>query len=80
MIKKIGLPWTPPEDRQKITEALGELFGENEESDLVIRIWVKLACLVPSVILAQAVTSVDDIIETVQEVATELTGGSMPWE
>lgn len=67
-------------DRQRIAEALGDLFEENEESDLVIRIWVKLACLVPSVILARAANSVDNIIQILQDAVNELTGGSMPWE
>jgi hypothetical protein len=69
-----------PENRQQIAEALGDLFEDNEESDLVIRIWVKLACLVPSVILAQAADTVDDIIEIIQDAVNELTGGFMPWE
>jgi hypothetical protein len=69
-----------PENRQQIAETLGNLFEDNEDSDLVIRLWVKLACLVPSVILAQAADTVDDIIEIIQDAVNELTGGSMPWE
>jgi len=67
-------------DRQAIAEALGDLFEENEDSELVIRIWVKLACLVPSVILARHAESVDHIVEIIQNTVNELTGGSMPWE
>ena len=67
-------------DRQRIAEALGDQFEENEDSDLVIRIWVKLTCLVPSVILARGADSVDDIISIIQDAVNELTGGFMPWE
>lgn len=68
------------EDRKTIAEALADEFEENEDNDLVIRIWVKLACLVPSVILARGAESVDDIISIIQNAVTELSGGSMPWE
>jgi len=68
------------DDRKRIAFTLADEFKDNEDSDLVIRIWVKLACLVPSVILARGVESVDDIITIIQNAVMELSGGSMPWE
>lgn len=69
-----------PGDREKITEALADQFEDNVDNNLVIRIWVKLACLVPSVILAQAAESVEDIISIIQKAVKELSGGLMPWD
>jgi hypothetical protein len=69
-----------PNAIETIAETLADEFEENEDSDLVIRIWVKLACLVPSVILARNAESVDDIITIIQEAVSELSGGVMPWE
>ena len=67
-------------DRKMVAKTLADEFEDKEDSDLVIRIWVKLACLVPSVILARGVESIDDIITIIQDAVMELTGGSMPWE
>ncbi len=66
--------------RKKIAKVLADEFESNEDNDLVIRIWVKLACLVPSVVLAHGAESVDDIITIIQDAVVELSGGFMPWE
>lgn len=68
------------EARMKVAEVLGDEFEMHQDYELVIRIWVKLACLVPSVILAREVESVNDIVSIVQKAVGELTGGFLPWE
>ena len=40
------------ESKADLPEKLADEFEANDDSDLVIRTWVKLACLVPSAILA----------------------------
>jgi len=66
--------------RVTIAGVLGDEFEMNRDNDMVIRIWVKLACLVPSVVLACEAESVDDIISIIQKAVRELSGGSLPWE
>ena len=68
------------EARMTIVGVLGDAFEENKDNDMVIRIWVKLACLVPSVIFSRGVQSVDDIIPIIQKAVGELLGGFLPWE
>ena len=68
------------EARMTIAGVLGDEFEENQDNDMVIRIWVKLACLVPSVIFARRAESVDDIISIIQKAVGELSGGFLPWE
>lgn len=68
------------EDRKRIVRTLGDQFEMGRDNDLVIRNWVKLACLVPSIIFSHGADSVDEIISIIQEAASELTGGFLPWE
>jgi len=46
----------------------------------VMRSWVKLACLVPSVLFSGSVNSVDETISVVKGAVKELMGGHLPWE
>ncbi len=66
--------------RVTIAGVLGDEFEMNRDNDMVIRIWVKLACLVPSAVLACEAESVDDIISIIQKAVRELSGGLLPWE
>ena len=68
------------EARVTIAGVLGDEFEMNRDNDMVIRVWVKLACLVPSVVLARGVESVDEIISIIQKAVRELSGGFLPWE
>ena len=68
------------DDRERISKVLADEFETGRDFDLVIRVWIKLACLVPSVVLSRGADSVDDIISIIREASSELTGGSLPWE
>lgn len=68
------------ESRMKIAEVIANEFELNQDKDMVIRIWVKLACLSISVIFARAAESIDDIITIVQTAVSEISGGFLPWE
>jgi hypothetical protein len=68
------------EARKTLSEMLGDTFEMNQDNDMVIRGWIKLACLVPSVILNHKAESVDDIIMIIQKAVRELSGGFLPWE
>jgi len=65
--------------RQKIAAALQEEF-ENHKDQAVMRTWVKLACLVPSVLMANKEKTLEDLIDIIKVAVKELTGGFLPWE
>ena len=66
--------------RKKIARALGDEFERNKGSALAIRAWVKLACLVPSVILVRDSVSVEELVSVIGKAVSELAGMNMPWE
>ncbi len=68
------------EARVTIAGILGDEFEMNRDNVMVIRTWVKLACLVPSAILAHRVQSVGDIVSIIQKAVVEFSGGFLPWE
>ena len=70
---------TDPEARHKISNVLQEEF-EMYKDNAVMRSWVKLACLVPSVLFSGSVNSVDETISVVKGAVKELMGGHLPWE
>jgi hypothetical protein len=68
-------------DRQDIAEALAEEFEATSPNECVLRTWVKLGCLAPSIILSGNANSVEEIINHLKTAAAELTGSELlPWE
>jgi ATP-dependent Lhr-like helicase len=59
---------------KKIALALGTLLSETDEDMVVLRIWIKLAGLVPCIILSGNISSVDMLISVVTSAAREATG------
>jgi hypothetical protein len=46
----------------------------------ILRIWIKIAALVPAMIMAKAVYSSHDLLEKIGNVSNEVTGNVLPWE
>jgi len=67
------------ENIQTIVGFLGEEFGKYKENT-VMRTWVKLACLVPSILFVDRFRSIDDVTAIVKNAVNELVGGYLPWE
>lgn len=67
------------ENRQAISETLGNVF-ETHRENAVMRTWVKLACLVPSVLFSDRDKTVEDLVDIVKGAVNELVGGVLPWE
>ncbi|MCK9264440.1 MAG: ATP-binding protein [Deltaproteobacteria bacterium] len=65
--------------RQKIAAVLQEKF-ETYKDHAVMRSWVKLACLVPSVLMANKGKTIEELIDIIEGAVKELTGGFLPWE
>ena len=67
--------------RRDVAGVLAEEFATNIHSDCVVRTWVKLACLAPSILLSENADSVEELINHLQSAASELTGSELlPWE
>jgi len=67
------------EARERIATALQEEF-ETYKDNAVMRSWVKLGCLVPSVLLAGNADSVEDVVAILKGAVNEMMGGYLPWE
>ncbi|MBU0662948.1 MAG: DUF2791 family P-loop domain-containing protein [Proteobacteria bacterium] len=67
--------------RQKVANALANEFEGTDSRDCVVRTWVKIACLCPSIVLAENADSLEDLIGHLQTAARQLTGSELlPWE
>lgn len=68
------------ESRKEIASVLRKEFEKLHEHDRLLRIWVKLASLVPSILLARNARSKEELIQTIQKSAKKATGYVLPWE
>lgn len=65
---------------KKIAAILGNLMRETDKDTMVLRIWIKLAGLIPCIILSGNATTIDELISIVSSVTSEVTGSKLPWE
>ncbi len=69
------------DDNQKaIASALREEFKNVSENDRLLRIWVKLASLIPSALLARNANSLEELINIIRKAAKEVNRYVLPWE
>ena len=69
------------ENRQNIATALADEFEATRPNECVVRTWVKLGCLAPSIMLSGNASSVEELITHLKTAAAELTGSELlPWE
>lgn len=67
--------------RQEVADALAEKFQTTTDSTCVVRTWVKIACLAPSILFSENAETLDELIGHLQATASELTGSELlPWE
>lgn len=66
--------------RKEIAEVLRTEFEKLSNSENVLRIWVKLASLVPSILLAQNAHTTNELLTLVQVAIRGATGNILPWE
>ncbi|RLB87363.1 MAG: hypothetical protein DRH50_16980, partial [Deltaproteobacteria bacterium] len=68
------------EMRGQITAILKSQFKQFNQDENPIRIWVKLASLVPSILLAEKAGNIDELTNQVQKTAKKATNYVLPWE
>jgi hypothetical protein len=67
-------------NRRVLSRALLTEFKRVPERERVVRLWVKLACLVPSIIMANGATDIEDLRSLTARAAREVAGNALPWE
>ena len=67
-------------DRVAVAAVLAEEFQQQKESERTLRIWIKLASFVVSVLFAACVTSQEELLALVRRTAREASGQILPWE
>jgi hypothetical protein len=53
---------------------------EMDKNMIVLRIWIKLAGLIPCIILSKNASTIDELSTIISSVASEVTGSKLPWE
>jgi hypothetical protein len=69
-----------PENRRLLAETLAIEFSRVDPRERVMRLWVKLGCLVPCIILAGAAQDIEDVRSLTAKAARQVAGRILPWE
>jgi hypothetical protein len=68
------------EQRARIVEVLGDAFADVGPTDRVLRIWIKMAALVPAILLCGRIVEVEDVAAEVKKACDAATGLHFPWD
>lgn len=68
-----------PDNRRVLADALTREFSSVEPRERVMRLWVKLGCLVPCIILSGAAQDIEDVRSLIAKAAREVAGRVLPW-
>ncbi len=68
------------ENRSLLSARLKNSFIELPENERVLRIWIKLASLVPSILMCEKVNTLEDLLEEIRIAAKKATGYELPWD
>jgi len=69
-----------PKNRELLSSTLATEFGKLQPRERVTRLWVKLAALIPCIILAGNVDDIEDVRSLLGKAAREVAGRMLPWE
>lgn len=67
-------------NREHLSTVLCEEFESIAKGDRLLRIWIKLASLVPSILLSRKAGSIEEMEALVRKSTREATGDVLPWE
>lgn len=68
------------DNRQILAVTLRSEFEKLQVEERSLRIWVKLGCLVPSILMAKKVRDLSELVKMTRDSAAEATRGGLPWE
>ncbi len=69
-----------PKNRELLSGTLAKEFGKLQPRERVTRLWVKLASLIPCIILAGNCHDIEDVRSLIAKAAAEVAGRLLPWE
>ncbi len=69
-----------PKQRARVVEVLGDAFAEMAPADRVLRVWIKLAALVPAILLCGRIGEVEDLAAELKTACDAATGLHFPWD
>ncbi len=67
-------------NRQAISVALATALDEQPTNERLMRIWIKLASLVPSILMCGAADTHDNLVKLVTSAARRASGYEFPWD
>ncbi|MBW2118204.1 MAG: DUF2791 family P-loop domain-containing protein [Deltaproteobacteria bacterium] len=70
----------PSRNRERLSTLLCQEFEAIPEEERLLRIWIKLASLVPSILLSRNAASIEELESLVRKSVRESTGYVLPWE
>jgi len=68
------------DDRAKLAQVLAEEFQQQRASERTLRLWVKLASLIPSVTMSHNANTIAELANIVRSAARTASGQLLPWE
>lgn len=68
------------ESRRLVTGVLKSQFEYMRKNEKPLRTWVKLACLIPSILLAGNASTIEELTQKIRKAAQEATDYVLPWE
>ena len=66
--------------RRTIAATLRYEFEKLDANERVLRVWIKLASLVPSILMCRAANTQEELIELITSSARKASGYDLPWE
>lgn len=69
-----------PAQRTRLAEVLVDGFASVTPSDRVLRVWIKLAALVPAILLSGRLVETDDVVAAIKDACCAATGVPLPWD
>jgi hypothetical protein len=73
-------PLKLPENRHNLASVLAQEFAKLPVNDRIVRIWVKLACLVPSILMVHTLQTFDHLSAIIRIASQEATVPPVPWD
>ena len=67
-------------DRARIVEVLGKAFADLAPADRVLRVWIKLAALVPAILMCGRITDADELEDEIRTACDAAIGLHFPWD
>lgn len=69
-----------PIERTRIVALLGDAFAQIPPSSRVLRVWIKLAALVPAILMCDKVIAAEELAAELKAACDQASGLVLPWE